>query len=61
MNLLKKIKKGILKFILKLINIILVLFFILLIASFIDVNIHNNPMSPNYQNFSNWNIFVQNK
>lgn len=38
-------------------TIVSVLLLLWLAMSFIDVNIHNNPLSDNYQNFASWNIF----
>jgi hypothetical protein len=34
-----------------------VLFLLWVAMSVIDVNIHNNPLSDNYQNFASWNLF----
>lgn len=56
-----KLKKKVKKTIINIFNILIILLFIWVfwvIASVIDTNIYNNPTSPNYQDFSNWNIFT---
>ena len=35
-----------------------ILFLILLLFSFIDVNLHNNPNSNNYNQYADWNVFT---
>lgn len=38
-------------------TIVSVLLLLWVAMSVFDVNIHNNPLSDNYQNFASWNIF----
>jgi len=38
-------------------TVIGVALFIWLLLSFVDVNIHNNPVAENYQQFAQWNFF----
>jgi hypothetical protein len=40
-----------------LLTIVSVLLLLWVAMSVFDVNIHNNPLSDNYQNFASWNIF----
>ena len=35
-----------------------ILFLILLLFSFIDVNLHNKPNSENYKRYADWNVFT---
>lgn len=35
-----------------------ILFLTLLLFSFIDVNLHNNPNSNNYNQYADWNVFT---
>ena len=35
-----------------------ILFLILLLFSFIDVNLHNNPNSNDYKQYADWNVFT---
>ena len=37
--------------------LIVILFMVWLVASFVDVNIHNDICNPNYGDFANWNLF----
>lgn len=38
--------------------VIEILLLIWIVASFIDVNLHNNYFNPNYQQFADWNLFI---
>lgn len=46
----------------KIVNIIFLTFLsgliIWLFASIVDVNLHNNPNTENYKNYSDWNLFI---
>lgn len=46
------------RFIVNLIFTICCILFMWVVASFFDINIHNDPLSKNYQNFSDWNFFI---
>lgn len=35
-----------------------ILFLALLLFSFIDVNLHNNPNSNDYKQYADWNVFT---
>ena len=48
-------KKHCVEFIL---SVICILFFAYLLASFIDVNLHNHPFTDSYGNYADWNIFT---
>jgi hypothetical protein len=40
------------------IGLVSIVVFVWLLASFIDTNICNNPLSERYQDFTWWNIFT---
>jgi hypothetical protein len=48
-------KKHCLEFIL---SVVCILFLAYLLASFIDTNLHNNPITDSYGNYADWNIFT---
>lgn len=42
-------------------NILLVLAAIVIlwgVASFVDINLHNNPMEEDYKDYASWNFFT---
>lgn len=39
-------------------GVFFVLFWVWVLASFIDVNLHNQPFSAGYQHFADWNLFI---
>ncbi len=47
-------KKHCIDFIL---SVICILFFIYLLISFIDTNLHNQPFTDSYGKYADWNIF----
>lgn len=38
-------------------TVIAILFLLWVAMSVFDVNIHNNPLSDNFQNYAKWNMF----
>ena len=51
-------KKFLLKIIVNFVTIICIIVSFWFLASIIDTNLHNDPISHNYQDFSSWNIFI---
>ena len=45
------------KVISNILTIVSVAMIVWLLLSFVDVNIHNNPVAENYQQFAQWNFF----
>lgn len=46
------------KIIVNFVTIICIIVSFWFLASIIDANLHNDPLSTNYQDFSSWNIFI---
>lgn len=39
-------------------GVLMVLVLVWIVASFIDINLHNHPFTANYQHFAKWNAFI---
>ena len=52
-----KMKKKIFKILENVMTIVSIAFVVWIVASWVDINQHNNPMEEDYKDYANWNMF----
>ena len=50
-------KKKIFKILENVMTIVSIAFVVWIVASWVDINQHNNPMEEDYKDYANWNMF----
>lgn len=50
-------KKKIFKILENVMTIVSIAFVVWIVASWVDINQHNNPMEEDYKNYAKWNMF----
>lgn len=52
-----KMKKKIFKILENVMTIVSIAFVVWIVASWVDINQHNNPMEEDYKDYAKWNMF----
>ena len=52
-----KMKKKIFKILENVMAIVSIAFVVWIVASWVDINQHNNPMEEDYKDYAKWNMF----
>ena len=52
-----KMKKKIFKILENVMTIVSIVFVVWIVASWVDINQHNNPMEEDYKDYAKWNMF----
>lgn len=52
-----KMKKKIFKILENVMTIVSITFVVWIVASWVDINQHNNPMEEDYKDYAKWNMF----
>ena len=52
-----KMKKKIFKILENVMTIVSIAFVVWIVASWVNINQHNNPMEEDYKDYANWNMF----